>query len=125
MKPPAIEALQHRPPLVCGPGLILPPAASPFYPACMCVCVCRVHAGGRVSDSFDQHVLTTYLEEYFGDFLFDAFQPFHFYQGRDGHTIGVPPKGPRDIYIKAIDALPLVQSPEVSKGALRWPSATL
>lgn len=70
-------------------------------------------AGGRVSDSFDQRVLTTYLEEYFGDFLFDTFQPFHFYVGRDGDCIGVPSPGHRDVYIKAIDALPLVQSPEV------------
>ena len=36
--------------------------------------------GGRVSDSFDRRILTTYLDEYLGDFLFDAFQPFHFYQ---------------------------------------------
>lgn len=27
--------------------------------------------GGRVSDSFDRRVLSTYLEEYMGDFLFD------------------------------------------------------
>jgi dynein heavy chain len=58
-------------------------------------------------------VLTTYLEEYFGDFLFDTFQPFRFYVGREGDSIGVPTTGPREAYIKAIDALPLVQSPEV------------
>lgn len=71
-----------------------------------------------MSDSFDQRVLTTYLEEYFGDFLFDTFQPFRFYTGRDGASIGVPPSGPREVYIKAIDALPLVQSPEVGKPTL-------
>jgi hypothetical protein len=70
-------------------------------------------AGGRVSDSFDRRVLTTYLEEYLGDFLFDTFQPFHFYTGRDGSSIDVPPAAPREVYIKAIEALPLVQSPEV------------
>lgn len=32
--------------------------------------------GGRVSDSFDRRILTTYLDEYLGDFLFDTFQPF-------------------------------------------------
>ncbi|WIA10356.1 hypothetical protein OEZ85_010548 [Tetradesmus obliquus] len=69
--------------------------------------------GGRVSDSFDRRVLTTYLEEYLGDFLFDTFQPFHFYTGRDGSSIDVPPAAPREVYIKAIEALPLVQSPEV------------
>ena len=35
--------------------------------------------GGRVSDSYDRRVLITYLDEFFGDFLFDTFQPFHFY----------------------------------------------
>jgi dynein heavy chain len=35
--------------------------------------------GGRVTDQFDRRVLTTYLNEYMGDFLFDSFQPFHFY----------------------------------------------
>jgi dynein heavy chain len=66
-----------------------------------------------VSDSFDRRVLATYLEEYLGDFLFDTFQPFHFYTGRDGSSIDVPPAAPREVYIKAIEALPLVQSPEV------------
>lgn len=83
-----------------GDGLHLPTAVA--------------HTGGRVSDSFDQRVLTTYLAEYFGDFLFDTYQPFHFYCSRDGTTIDVPPTGPRDVYIKAVDSLPLVQSPEVN-----------
>ncbi|CAD2214810.1 hypothetical protein AGDE_00451 [Angomonas deanei] len=39
--------------------------------------------GGRVSDSMDRRVVTTYLEEYFGDFLFDTFQPFHFFANED------------------------------------------
>lgn len=67
-----------------------------------------------MSDSYDRRVLTTYLEEYLGDFLFDTYQPFHFYVGRDGTTVDVPAAGPREVYIKAIEALPLVQSPEVS-----------
>lgn len=72
-------------------------------------------AGGRVSDSYDRRVLTTYLEEYLGDFLFDEFQPFHFFVGKDGAAINVPPPGPREVYIKSIEGLPLVQSPEVSQ----------
>jgi dynein heavy chain len=36
--------------------------------------------GGRVTDFFDRRVLTTYLNEYMGDFLFDSFQPFHFFK---------------------------------------------
>lgn len=39
--------------------------------------------GGRVSDSFDRRILTTYLDEYLGDFLFDTFQPFSFYHHKD------------------------------------------
>ncbi|KAL9651290.1 hypothetical protein ABK040_001243 [Willaertia magna] len=35
--------------------------------------------GGRVTDKYDRRILTTYLNEYMGDFLFDTFQPFHFY----------------------------------------------
>lgn len=35
--------------------------------------------GGRVTDTFDRRILKTYLDEYMGDFLFDTFQPFHFY----------------------------------------------
>lgn len=68
--------------------------------------------GGRVSDSFDRRILTTYLDEYLGDFLFDAFQPFAFYKSRDT-SIAIPPVGSRDSYVKAIEGLPLVQSPEV------------
>lgn len=39
--------------------------------------------GGRVSDSYDRRILNTYLDEYLGDFLFDTFQPFHFYSSKD------------------------------------------
>lgn len=87
-----------------------------------CTSCVLIRAGGRVSDSFDQRVLTTYLEEYFGEFLFDTFQPFHFYVRRDGDSIGLPPTGPREVYVKAIDALPLVQSPEVRAAAPQPPS---
>lgn len=36
--------------------------------------------GGRVIDDFDRRILRVYMDEYFGDFLFDTFQPFHFYR---------------------------------------------
>ena len=36
--------------------------------------------GGRVIDDFDRRITRTYMNEYMGDFLFDAFQPFHFYK---------------------------------------------
>ena len=32
--------------------------------------------GGRAIDAFDRRILTTYMEEYFGDFIFDTFQEF-------------------------------------------------
>jgi dynein heavy chain len=35
--------------------------------------------GGRVIDDFDRRIVRVYMEEYMGDFLFDTFQPFHFY----------------------------------------------
>lgn len=40
--------------------------------------------GGRVIDDFDRRITRTYMNEYMGDFLFDTFQPFHFYI--DEHT---------------------------------------
>ena len=36
--------------------------------------------GGRVIDAFDRRAVATYMGEYMGDFIFDTFQPFHFYQ---------------------------------------------
>ncbi|GMH41526.1 hypothetical protein BSKO_09436 [Bryopsis sp. KO-2023] len=68
--------------------------------------------GGRVSDDFDRRILTTYLEEYLGDFLFDAFQPFHFFCN-DHVDYKIPPYGDRPNYTGSIEGLPLVQSPEV------------
>lgn len=37
--------------------------------------------GGKVLDNFDRRILFAYLDEYLGDFVFDSFQPFHFYKG--------------------------------------------
>lgn len=68
--------------------------------------------GGRVSDNFDRRILTTYLEEYLGDFLFDTFQPFHFFCNQ--HVdYKIPPFGGRSNYTSSIEELPLVQTPEV------------
>ncbi len=36
--------------------------------------------GGRVIDDFDRRIVNTYMDEYMGDFIFDSFQPFHFYR---------------------------------------------
>lgn len=68
--------------------------------------------GGRVIDSYDRRVSYTYMDEYFGDFLFDEFQPFHFYKD-DFVDYVIPPEGDRDDYLRFIDELPLVNRPEV------------
>lgn len=60
--------------------------------------------GGRVSDGADRRVLATYLAEYLGDFLFDAWQPFAFHRSAAGDYI-VPRLGPRDVYTD-VRALP-------------------
>lgn len=39
----------------------------------------EVMYGGRAIDNFDRRVLNTYMDEYMGDFIFDTFQPFHFF----------------------------------------------
>lgn len=68
--------------------------------------------GGRVIDSYDRRVSFTYMDEYFGDFLFDTFQPFHFYKN-DVVDYVVPPERSRDDYLRFIEELPLVNTPEV------------
>ncbi|KAJ1617774.1 dynein heavy chain and region D6 of dynein motor-domain-containing protein [Pavlovales sp. CCMP2436] len=72
----------------------------------------EVMYGGRVTDDLDRRVLTTYLHEYFGDFLFDTFQPFHFFKNGEV-DYSVPQRGHRDAYISAIQAMPSINSPEV------------
>ncbi|XP_072375297.1 dynein axonemal heavy chain 10-like, partial [Diabrotica undecimpunctata] len=72
----------------------------------------EVMYGGRVIDDFDRRIVKTYMDEYMGDFLFDTFQPFHFYHD---NTVDytVPPDGMKEEYIAFIDELPLTNSPEV------------
>ena len=68
--------------------------------------------GGRVTDNYDRRILSTYLDEYMGDFLFDTFQPFHFYKGID-IDYRIPSDGPLSNYTNMIDSLPHVNSPEI------------
>lgn len=63
-------------------------------------------------DNFDRRVSKIYMDEYFGDFLFDTFQPFHFYHNNYVNYV-IPQEGNRDSYIEFIEKLPLVNSPEV------------
>lgn len=43
----------------------------------------QVMYGGRAIDSFDRRILTIYMDEYLGDFIFDTFQPFHFFRNKE------------------------------------------
>lgn len=45
-------------------------------------------------DDFDRRVVKTYMDEYMGDFIFDTFQPFHFYNNEEvDYFIPKPEKG--------------------------------
>lgn len=46
--------------------------------------------GGKVLDKFDRRILLAYLDEYLGDFLFDSFQMFHFYNGKGYTNYAIP-----------------------------------
>ena len=67
--------------------------------------------GGRVTDDYDRRVLSTYLNEYMGDFIFDTNQPFYF--SRTGHEYKIPEENTYEAYTGAIVALPIINSPEV------------
>jgi dynein heavy chain len=67
--------------------------------------------GGRVTDDYDRRVMMTYLNEYMGDFIFDANQKFFF--STSGYEFSIPDNGPYDDYKKYIESLPTIYSPEV------------
>lgn len=54
--------------------------------------------GGRVIDSFDRRILTSYMDEYFGDFLFYTYRQFHFFHNKDV-DYKIPPHGTKNIYV--------------------------
>ncbi|XP_022902554.2 dynein axonemal heavy chain 10 [Onthophagus taurus] len=72
----------------------------------------EVMYGGRVIDDFDRRIVRVYMDEYMGDFLFDTFQPFHFYHDKVVDYV-IPADGTQEDYIAAIDQLPLTNNPEV------------
>ncbi|XP_013358995.1 PREDICTED: dynein heavy chain 10, axonemal isoform X2 [Chinchilla lanigera] len=72
----------------------------------------EVMYGGRAIDSFDRRILTTYMDEYLGDFLFDTFQPFHFFRNKEV-DYKIPAGDVKDKFVEAIEALPLANTPEV------------
>ncbi|XP_052412947.1 dynein axonemal heavy chain 10 [Carassius gibelio] len=72
----------------------------------------EVMYGGRAIDSFDRRILTVYMDEYLGDFIFDTFQPFHFFHNKDV-DYKIPPDGPKQVYVDEIESLPLANTAEV------------
>lgn len=58
----------------------------------------EVMYGGRVIDDFDRRIVKTYMDEYMGDFLFDTFQPFHFYKDKSVDYF-IPLDSTKDEYI--------------------------
>ncbi|TPP59989.1 Dynein heavy chain 10 axonemal [Fasciola gigantica] len=72
----------------------------------------EVMYGGRAIDDFDRRILKTYMDEYFGDFIFDTFQPFHFYMNQTVDYL-IPVATQRDEFMTYIESLPLNNSPEV------------
>uniref|UniRef100_A0A8C6Y8I9 Dynein axonemal heavy chain 10 n=1 Tax=Naja naja TaxID=35670 RepID=A0A8C6Y8I9_NAJNA len=72
----------------------------------------EVMYGGRAIDSFDRRILTIYMDEYLGDFIFDTFQPFHFFCN-DDVDYRIPEGTSKDDYVEEIESLPLANTPEV------------
>ncbi|TRY94050.1 hypothetical protein DNTS_011956 [Danionella cerebrum] len=72
----------------------------------------EVMYGGRVIDSFDRRILTVYTDEYLGDFIFDTFQPFHFFHNKDV-DYKIPALGPKQVYVDEIESLPLANTADV------------
>lgn len=58
----------------------------------------QVMYGGRAIDSFDRRILTVYMDEYLGDFIFDTLHPFHFFNNKDV-DYKIPPDGHKDVYV--------------------------
>ncbi|KAF3850823.1 hypothetical protein F7725_012595 [Dissostichus mawsoni] len=57
--------------------------------------------GGRAIDSFDRRILTVYMDEYLGDFLFYTFRQFHFFSNKDV-TYKIPQNGPESSYTEVL-----------------------
>uniref|UniRef100_A0ABI7Z6S1 Dynein axonemal heavy chain 10 n=2 Tax=Felis catus TaxID=9685 RepID=A0ABI7Z6S1_FELCA len=72
----------------------------------------EVMYGGRAIDSFDRRILTIYMDEYLGDFIFDTFQPFHFFRNKEV-DYKIPAGDEKEKFVEAIEALPLTNTPEV------------
>lgn len=68
--------------------------------------------GGRVTDDLDRRVLTTYLDEYMGDFLFDKNKEFFFACTKD-YNYPLPPQMNYEGFFAQINEIPIINSPDV------------
>lgn len=66
--------------------------------------------GGRVTDDNDRRVLTTYLDEYMGEFIFDKNQEFFF--SRESYDFKIPPTDMEQTKL-GIEQIPLITVPNV------------
>ncbi|XP_017478046.1 PREDICTED: dynein heavy chain 10, axonemal [Rhagoletis zephyria] len=74
----------------------------------------EVMYGGRVIDDFDRRITRIYMDEYMGDFLFDTFNPFHFYHDENvDYYIPEEDVVLKEDFVAHIDKLPLVNKPDV------------
>ena len=68
--------------------------------------------GGRVTDDLDRRVLTTYLDEYMGDFLFDKNKEFFFAKTNE-YNYSVPSQMNHEGFFTHIGDIPIINSPDV------------
>lgn len=68
--------------------------------------------GGRVTDDYDRRVLTTYIQEYMGDFLFDTNNPYFFAEIKD-FRYSLPIFDNVDDALLKISDLPLIDQPDI------------
>jgi dynein heavy chain len=68
--------------------------------------------GGRVTDDCDRRVVTCYLTEYMGEFIFDTNQTFYFARsGKEDYVI--PTEENFELTLEFIDKLPIFTPPGV------------
>lgn len=67
--------------------------------------------GGRVTDNRDRRCLNTYLEEFLGDFIFDANQKFYF--SRVNYDYIIPNEESYEANLEFIDTIPIFTAPGV------------
>jgi len=69
--------------------------------------------GGRVTDDCDRRVMTSYLLEYMGNFIFDSNQKFYFSHMGNDYEIPGEEIQTSEQTMEFIDAIPLVTPPGV------------